>query len=414
VCGVGFLILTVPLIPYRYLLLPTFMPVGLQQAFQYAPAGAGLLVGAVWYLWRRGIAATVPALPLGLPVLVLLLTGIAGSLGSSQPLLSTAKTLYYFATGGLLYLVLVDVLSGERRSQARVLLYLLLVTAYVASLYGILEFLLGQNPLYAQSFTPENELYRRLTPDPWFGHRIRGTIGHPVLLGTYLGLIFPLSISVALGAESRAYRAVFLTGSLAVLVALVLTFTRGAWLSCLVAMGVYLKLHSTRRLLLMPLGLVLLAVVVLGFASTTRGAAYGYAGAIANEHPAMGLGTGMYRFAAYELRRTLDIATPLGVLDTPHNMYLSWLVERGIIGLCAAVYVLAAIFRRLLRACKEQPEQRELIWGFVAAFAGLCVNMLTVDSLTFHVTRTVFWIMAGLAVALCVPARSEADEHGAD
>ena len=153
---------------------------------------------------------------------------------------------------------------------------------------------------------------------------------------------------------------------------------------------------------------------VLNFASTTRGAAYAYVGTIANRHPLMGLGTGMYRFAAYELRRTLDIATPLGVLDTPDNMYLVWLAENGAMGLCAAVFVLAALLRHLWRAGKTHRDcvQRDLTWGFMAAVVGLCVNMLTVDVLYFHVTRTVFWITMGLMVTLVVPR--ELGEDGGD
>ena len=38
--------------------------------------------------------------------------------------------------------------------------------------------------------------------------------------------------------------------------------------------------------------------------------------------------------------------------------------------------------------------------------------MLTVDVLYFHVTRTVFWIMMGLVVALVVPRESGVGDEG--
>jgi O-antigen ligase len=430
--GFAFLLMGLPLVPLRYLFLPDFPPVPLVRLLPYAHVGVSLLVGILWYAQRRkGVLEALRRLPLGWPVVAVFLTGIVSSLGAKQPLMSTAKVLYYFLTGGLLYLVFVDLLYC--RERVRFLLYLFLATAYVASCYGLLEFVTGQNLLYNRFFSPENEAYRRLIPDPWFGRRIVGTIGHPVILGSYLVLVFPISLSVALTARKRWQQAVFLIGTLSVLGALLFTFTRGAWLAGVVSIGIYLKLRGTKHLLVLPLAIAVFAVVVLSFSgigevveerfkdaydnyilnftSTTRGAAYGYVAAISAKYPLMGLGTGMYRFKAYELRRTLDIPTPLGVLDTPDNMYLMWLAENGVMGLIAAVYVLALLFRELWKAGRKEidPARQDLAWGFIAAFAGLCVDMLTVDVLYFHVTRTIFWIVMGIAVVLVIPKPQTAD-----
>jgi hypothetical protein len=428
----AFLLVCVPLVPVRYFFLPDFVPAALGHLVHYAPVGVSLLVGILWYGQRRkGVVEALVHLPLGWPVAVVLLTGIVSSLGAKQPLVSTAKTLYYFSTGGLLYLVLVDLLNCRKRVQF--MLYLFLATAYAGACYGLLEFATEQNFLYSRFFSPENEAYRRLIPDPWFGKRIVGTIGHPVILGSYLVLAFPISFSVALNARKRWHQAAFLIGTLSVLGALLLTFTRGAWLAAIISIGIYLRLRGTKHLLVLPLVLAVLAVVVLSFSgigevaeerlkdaydnyilnftSTTRGAAYGYVAAINAKYPLMGLGTGMYRFKAYELRRTLDIPTPLGVLDTPDNMYLMWLAENGAMGLVAAVYVLALLFRELWKAGKREtdPARQDLAWGFIAAFAGLCVDMLTVDALYFHVTRTIFWIVMGIAVVLFISKPQTAD-----
>jgi hypothetical protein len=424
--GFALLLVSVPLIPFRYLLFPDFMPAVLARLVHYAPVGVSLLFGILWYgQHRKGVTEALMRLPLGWPVAAVLLTGIVSSLGAKQPLISTAKTLYYFSTGGLLYLVLVDLLNCRERVQF--LLYLFMATAYAGACYGLLEFATEQNFLYSKFFSPENEAYRRLIPDPWFGRRIVGTIGHPVVLGSYLVLVFPISLSVGLNARKRWQQAIFLIGTLSVLGALLLTFTRGAWLAVVISIGIYLTLRGTKHLLVVPVALAVLIMVVanfsgigemveerfkdaydnyiLNFTSTTRGAAYGYVAAISAKYPLMGLGTGMYRFKAYELRRTLDIPTPLGVLDTPDNMYLMWLAENGAMGLVAAAYVLALLFRELWKAGKREtdPARKDLAWGFIAAFAGLCVDMLTVDALYFHVTRTIFWIVMGIAVVLFIP-----------
>ena len=434
VWGAVLLLATVPLVPFRYLLLPDLLPSVLQRGVQFAPAVVSGLLAAVWLWWRRGQwISAMEGVPLAVPVVALLLTGVVSSVGAREPVVSLAKTVYYFVTGGMLYLVLVDTLKA--RGRARVPLYVLLGAAYVAAVAGVLEFALGESLVYGRCFAPENEAYRRLIPDPWFGRRIVSTIGHPGVLGSYLMLVLPISVSATLRADRRRVQAILAAGSLVVLAGLVLTFSRGAWLAALVSMGVYLKLRGTRHLLALPLVAAVLVAVVLGFGgvsevvteraadayenyvlnftSTTRGAAYAYAATIANTHPLTGLGTGMYRFAAYDLRRTLDVATPLGVLDTPDNMYLVWLAENGAMGLCAAVYMLAALLRHLWRAGKVQadPVRRDLAWGAIAAVAGLCVNMLTVDVLYFHVTRTAFWIMMGVMVGMVAPEGSMANDR---
>ena len=203
-------------------------------------------------------------------------------------------------------------------------------------------------------------------------------------------------------------------------------------------MGIYLQLRKTRHFLLLILGVFLALVAILSFsddfsrifmarvqgayeeyvldfASTTRGQSYGHVAAISSTHLLMGLGTGMYRFAAYDLRRTMDISTPLGVLDTPDNMYLMWLAENGALGLGAAAFLLASLFGLLWRAVqvKNDADRKELARAFIAAFAGFCIDMLTCDALYFHVTRVVFWMVAGVAVALLVrPGEAQAENDG--
>ena len=422
----GLLLATVVLIPYRYLVLADFIPGFLQTLVRYVPALLSVLIILGWCWCRRdNLRGILSATPLGVPVAVLFLAGVMSSLGAEKPLLSLSKTGYYFLTGGALFIVVADLFASLRRPQIG--LYIFVFTAYIVSLYGIAEFFAELNPLYYRVFNVENEMYRHLIPDPWFGRRIVSTLGHPVVLGAYLVLAIPLSFALLSNARVFFLKAVFLFGSLSLLGALGLSFSRGAWVAVLISMGIYLQLRKTRHLLLLILVSVLALVAILGFsddfsrifmariqdayaeyvldfASTTRGQSYGHVAAITSTHPLMGLGTGMYRFAAYDLRRTMEIPTPLGVLDTPDNMYLVWLAENGALGLGAAAFLLAALFSLLWRATQVENDdaRKELGRAFIAAFAGFCVDMLTCDALYFHVTRVVFWMVAGVAVALLV------------
>ena len=153
---------------------------------------------------------------------------------------------------------------------------------------------------------------------------------------------------------------------------------------------------------------------VLDFGSTTRSAAYGFVSVTANRRPSTGLGTGMYSLAAYDMRLELEIPTPLGVLDTPDNMYLMWLAENGGIGLVAAVYVFVALLKTLRRwARQETSDARQILsFGFMAALVGFMVNLLTVDALYFPLVRTTFWIIVGVAVVVARPVASASEGKG--
>jgi O-antigen ligase len=435
--GLALLSVIAPLIPFRYLQLPDTVPGPVAAGLRYLPVFICLTVVCLW-LWQQGTtrwsgwATRLAHVPLGRPVLALLIVGLLSAIGARHPGVSTIKTFYYFITGALLFLSVVD---GVRREGAKILLASLLGAGYAVALYGILEFAAGDNRWFGAFYDGANEAYRRLIPDPWFEGRITATIGHPVVLGTYLSLLLPLSLAVTAVATTWVRRIGLAAGTALLAAALLLTFSRGAWLAGAAGIGVFLLSWGIRRALLLPVALALVVAVVLAvgggskvvdvgarrlddayhsyvlnFGSTTRGAGYGYVSTIAERHPLLGLGTGMYRFTAYDLRRELAIPTPVGVLDTPDNMYLVWLAENGGAGLVASLYVLVSLMQLFWQRSRQHAQccQRLLAWGFLGACVGFCVDLLTVDALYFPVVRSVFWIAMGLGVVLTSASQGSA------
>jgi O-antigen ligase len=121
--------------------------------------------------------------------------------------------------------------------------------------------------------------------------------------------------------------------------------------------------------------------------------------------PLFGVGTGNYRYHA----------RPLGLglrNDTPDNMYLLMLVESGIVSLCLRLSMLALVFatirRGIGRARSEGDERKvDLLFAFSAYLGGMLVNMATWDLLYFPVTRSIFWLLAGLAMAFARMSAAE-------
>ena len=317
----------------------------------------------------------------------------------------------------MLFLVVADLYSWARDPETPLLVFVLV--AYLVALYGLAEFVSGRSPIYQTIFSTENEAYLRLSPDPWFGKRILSSIGHPVFAGTYLVLSLPVSVRFVFRAKTAVARSAFLAGSLTLLSALILTFSRGSWVAGLVSLGVYLKWQGRRYLFGAMLALCVVLILflsfggasalfkervrdiydqyVLRFSSTTRGQSFAYVAAIVDRYPLLGVGAGMYRFSAYVLRTS----TAPFALDTPDNMYLIWMAEHGALGMCVVIFIFVLLFKLLLQASttSENPDCQAIARVFIASFVGFCVNMLTCSALNFPVTRVVFWILAGLAIA---------------
>lgn len=405
------LVVTVPIIPYRYLVFPFQIPL----YFGFTPFIFSFFALAIWIVWRRHtLLSVLQHLPLSRPIGGILLVGVISSLGSSDPGFSLERVIYYFLTGGMLCLIISDFYSKIGCSQR--ILVILMVTAYLVASYGIVEFFLRQNPFLKEVFSPKNPTYLQLSPDPWFGRRILSSIGHPVFLGAYLVPFLPVSLSFLFQGKNRLTKVVFLIGSGLLMVALLLTFSRGAWVAGLIATLVFLKLRNTRNLMLFfsvfSISLLLFLSFegvsemfwarigeiyeqyIIDFPSSSRGQAYGYVAEIFGRHPIFGLGTGMYRFNAYYLGRAI---TWPPTLDTPDNMYLIRLAEQGSLGLFALIFFFAHLFRFLYRVNKSSEGQAR---AFLSGYIGFCVEMLTCSILHFPTTRIVFWIFTGLALSV--------------
>jgi putative inorganic carbon (hco3(-)) transporter len=420
-----FLLVTVLLVPYRFLNFPE-IPSVFGQLIRHFPFVICIGMGILWCVLRRTETLNwVNRIPLSPVVLGLLGAGLLSSLGSDKVAMSLAKDFYYFVTGGFLFLIIGD-LNLEKNKVRRFIL-LCVSTGYWVALYGIFVIWAGNDIFFGRIFSPENEIYLKMSPDPWFGNRILSSIGHPVFLGTLMVMVLPVSFSFFVLEKRMTLKLIFLIGTLVLFVALILTFSRGAWIAGGIAGISYLILRKVRPVwYLVGIGVVFAGVFVvllssleisnlfverlydayelyvLDFASTSRGKALGHTVEILGTSPLLGVGTGMYRFKAYVLGR--DILWP-PILDTPDNMYLLWIAEHGVLGLFAVVLFLTYFFRLFIIRLHDGVD--ELALGLVAGFIGFFVNILSCSALTFPTIRIVFWILAGLAVTYIISSNSE-------
>ena len=122
---------------------------------------------------------------------------------------------YSYITGFLIY----KVLTNLKTEQIVKIVKLIVIIATLCSFYGIVEFLLFRRSL----FLPEIRVGTG---------RLTSCLGHPLLNGIIYTSIWPLSYICYLQTKKRIY----ILTSFILIVAILLTFSRGSWLAGLIGL----------------------------------------------------------------------------------------------------------------------------------------------------------------------------------
>jgi len=404
---------------------------------------AGVRVGAAEILlaltlcaWLARMAARqeirLPSAPLALPLLAFMAVQLL-SLPASPSFREGLPELVKWLEMLLLYLLVV---GHVRPTHVPWLLGSALLAGTLQALLGAYQFLGG------------------IGPEPFviMGRFVRayGTYSQPNPYAGYLGLVTPLALSVAVWATGRSWsqmvcgrrplarqllhhgpKAIFLVGITALMVvAMGMSWSRGAWLGLAASSVVVCTLRSRRTTLLL-----LLVATLVGAAATLSGLApapnavlerltdlgdhvrYAVGGDISRvevtdanfavlervahwqaawrmfaARPWLGVGIGNYA-AAYPTFAVPRWADPLG---HAHNIYLHFLAETGLLGLTAYLVLFAAAAVKVWRArTASRGFSRALAIGVLAMLAHLAVHSL-VDNL--YVQGTYLHIAAVLGI----------------
>ncbi len=222
--------------------------------------------------------------------------------------------------------------------------------------------------------------------------RVPGTLGHPNHLGTYLAMTLPLALLLARRTRSRAARAAWALLVAVALFVLATTLSRGAWVAVAAAGVAYATLslfpsRSAREAarsaasggrrgagpflaaaalalaafllpLLTPMGPGLLArirEIADVHAPSTQSRLYLWRGGLSmlSDHPLLGVGTDAYA-AAYPRYRTPE-SWQLewnSASSKAHNEVIQIGATQGLVGLVAALLVVAFTIRALLRLAR--------------------------------------------------------------
>jgi O-antigen ligase len=398
-------------------LLPFAAPpidIGLTPTFLDLAMGGALLVYLMQWMGgqRRRLTLTPAHGPLAVFIVLALFSFVAGL--NNGPL--TPYLLRHFAELLLsmaFAAVVVDYVDTPERLQRLVAVTLL--CGATAALVGIALYLIPEdlanralNLLRVFGY-PTGAVLRYIEDNPENAQRAISTSVDPNVLGGLLAMIGALAAPQVVAREplfGRRWRWVWLAAFGAIVLCLLLTYSRGAMAGLAVAVAV-LAAARYRRLL----WLMLAALVVVALLPATQDYVVHLLEGLRGEDLATQMRFGEYKDAVILIGRypwigvgfagTPDLDIYLGVA----NAYLTIASEMGFVGLGAFLLVLATIFGWAFASRREvrQPEALEPIW--LGAHAGLAAALVVglfdhyFFNIDFQPAVTIFWIFAGLALA---------------
>ena len=378
------------------------------------------LVLAAWLmrmLARREFIVKWP--PLTLPLVLFFVVLCLSSLGSAS-LQHSIKELVKWSEVLALYVLVANEMTGRWK---RALVVVLLGTGALVAVHGIFQFLFQVGP-------EEFILFGRFM-------RAYGTFEQPNPYAGYLGLTLPLAVGlvfagiVPMGGRISGKWLVWAGGSGALMaIALVMSWSRGAWFGIAAAIGVMLvavAARSGRAAMLGVVFAVLLAYLLLAggvsllppsivqrfsdfmpylgvadvrgvevtdanFAVLERMAHWQSAIGMWTDRPWLGVGIGNYEvvYARYSLPLW---PSPLG---HAHNYYLNVGAEAGIMGLISYLVLWGAA---LLQSWKTARRARNWNWGVALGVLGVIVHLSVhniFDNLFVHAMYLQVAILLGL------------------
>jgi O-antigen ligase len=403
-----------------------------------------LLVAVVLALWLVQMSVRTRAISIRWPPLAL---PFALFLGAALVSTTVALSLQYAAKEWVkwiemfaIYVYVANTLDPAKTWRA---LAVLLLAGLSEAAIGIYQFLFRVGP---EGFA----LFGRFM-------RAYGTFEQPNPYAGYLGLVAPVALGIVLMVLSRGWlagigahalrdairsvpRAAYAVAALAVVAfaalvaALLMSWSRGAWMGVGAALVVVVIVQSRRAFVVTVVAALVLTFIILlssinlipsaiadrfsgvadyfgvfdvrgvkvddaNFAIVERMAHWQAAAEMFVDHPVLGVGIGNYAavYAAYALPRWSD---PLG---HAHNYYLNVAAETGLLGLAAYLVLWVAAFWQGWRAVRVSgPAWRSIAAGLLGMLVALSVHNLF-DNLFVHGMAVQVGIGLGIVAAITRP-----------
>ncbi|MFC1755044.1 O-antigen ligase family protein [Thermoproteota archaeon] len=331
----------------------------------------------------------------------------------------------------ILYLIIVNTLT--EKDLCKSILSFLIGIAVALSLYGIYQYFFEfkQASGLIDDYIAKNALNTRwdLVKEAISQKRVSSTFGMHNMFASFLGMVIPLSVAMAWQEKEKRTRLIFISAASIMLVAMLLTFSIGGWISLFLALGIegvllwkalglhkHLNQKTKRRMKIILVTcitiLVVVASVVIGVKRTnsiTRGsfecrrAILTSTLNIIKEHAIIGTGWGTFQdvYLKYllpgKVNPTKDYATVYA-----HNLYLQVLVEIGIAGIIAfGIFIVKILIYGFKRIQNLKDDYIRIV--SIGIFSGICFFLIhnIVDfGFYFFPVAIFWWFLLGILIVM--------------
>jgi len=323
-------------------------------------------------------------------------------INSPQPLFSFLNYLFTVAQYFLLYCMVVSFVRGER--ERRTLVCAFLAGAVCVALYGLFQ--------YSTMLGLGNIEWVDSDAFPMLKRRMFSTLYNPNLLSAFLLMVLSVTASLSIWTGQKWHRVLYVGLFTLFLICLILTYSRGAWVS-MGALIFFFGLVWDKRVWLLFLAAPVILVfyhggVVDRFLSiffhsdadtsvAMRLAMWESTYYMICDHPWLGVGWGAYKFVYPEYNYYILEGAHI-IIYHAHNMYLDIMAETGVTGFLFYMWFFFGNGWQAMRflSRKHPPFAQCTAMGLAAVICTLAICGVSDHDLFSTQISLCFWLLCAI------------------
>lgn len=344
---------------------------------------------------------------LNLPIAAFIIIALLSALNSVSLGLSFKGFFLKLIEGALIYFITIETIADE--SKLNGILRVLFLSMTLIGADAIFQLITGMD--FIRQFSASR--------------MIRGSFGTPNGFGGWLLIMIFLALSLSCSRKNiwlvdfsehsrfeRTLRIVswFLTGLL--IVCLVLTYSRGAWMAVVLAL-IFMGVLKGKKLFVIITVIPVIVFFIFQYAIKgtlswgVRVCLWREALQMIEDFPL--LGTGINTYAHIGSR----YAIPGGGGVYPHNCYLQMAAETGLLGLGAFAWMVIVLFKTSVANLKMINDSfyKTLLTGMLTGLFGFFAHSFVDTNIYTRQLGTLMWVMMGLIVAVQKIALTNIQQH---
>jgi len=227
-------------------------------------------------------------------------------------------------------------------------------------------------------------------------------------LAMYLSPILILSLYLYSLTKNKIIKILLITNYLLLITVIYLTYSYGAWLGLGFAFVFIVLNRKDKKLALILFSLIILGLVLQipshkfqGFldlsypSSESRLVIWQSAWEISKDHSFIGIGPGMFQKYYLEYQDKFALY-PEWAVPQPHNIFFSFWLQTGLIGLSGFIWLLIVFFRNALRTFLYEGTSSTISAILVAAMIYVLVHGLVDTTYWKNDLALIFWLIIAL------------------